>query len=157
MTFSFRPGTYQDVGAMFELDRLCFDEPFAFDKMTFRHLMRSRGTISVVAEGADGVPAGFAILKKESLTATCLYTIDVHPKLRRKGLGKELLTRALKSARGKGLFKTYLQVYVENDAAIAFYLGFGYRIEGRLPDFYASGADALLMSLEIQFPAEIFS
>ncbi len=154
MSIRFRPGHVRDIDAMYKLDLQCFQKPFVFTKMTFHYLMRAPGTISFVARSENGSMAGFVILEKQSRQSACLATIDVHPRHRRRGLGKKLLTLALASAFEKGLFKSQLQVYVGNDAAISFYLGYGYRIDGYLPDFYARGVDACQMSMETYFPTE---
>jgi [ribosomal protein S18]-alanine N-acetyltransferase len=154
MNFSFRAGEMRDIEAMYALDQICFQRIFAFTKATFRYLAANCDNISIVAESRAGSLAGFAILEIHPPDSTCLTTIDIHPDFRRKGLGSHLLQHALKIASGRGLFKTHLQVYVGNEAAIAFYLGFGYCIEEYLPDFYARGVDACLMSFEVHFPAE---
>lgn len=47
--------------------------------------------------------------------------------LRRRGIGTELLTAALRWARISGARTTWLQVHTENEAAIALYTRFGFR------------------------------
>ncbi len=50
---------------------------------------------------------------------------------RRQGLGSELLGRALtKGFEGEGRIRVQLEVYKDNDAAMALYAKFGFQIEG---------------------------
>ncbi|MCZ7583876.1 MAG: hypothetical protein M5R36_11355 [Deltaproteobacteria bacterium] len=51
----------------------------------------------------------------------------------------------MKEAVDRGLFLSYLQVYVENGEAIRFYEKRGYVIVRGLPSFYGAGKDGLLM------------
>jgi len=148
MTYRFRNGRPDDVETMFRLDRICFQAPFNFRRETFRYLFSQSDMVSVVAENEAGEIVGFIIVEPMPPDASCVSTIDIHPGERRKGLGKDLLRAAMKEALGRNLFKSYLQVYVENRGAIDFYKSLGYQVVKMLPSFYGYERNGLLMFME---------
>jgi ribosomal protein S18 acetylase RimI-like enzyme len=52
-------------------------------------------------------------------------------------------------AKNRGSSVIFLEVRVENQAAINLYLGRGYRIGDRIPDFFGRGEDAWYMEREL--------
>jgi [ribosomal protein S18]-alanine N-acetyltransferase len=141
----YRDGEIGDIDAMFRLDKACFRPPFSFHIDTFHYLLHQPGMISIVAENDAGEMLGFILVEPVPPDATCVSTIDVHPDKRRAGLATELLARTMEIAKERKLFKSFLQVYVENDGAIKFYKRLGYRILKRLPSFYGRQRDGFLM------------
>lgn len=75
-------------------------------------------------------------------------TIATHPEFRRQGIGKTLLTHALKSAREEGVVRSFLEVRASNQAAIEMYKSFGFIEDGRRKEYYKDNhEDAILMTL----------
>jgi ribosomal-protein-alanine N-acetyltransferase len=75
-------------------------------------------------------------------------TIATHPEFRRQGIGKTLLTHALKSAREEGVVRSFLEVRASNQAAIEMYKSFGFVEDGRRKEYYKDNhEDAILMTL----------
>ena len=148
MTYTFRYGRLDDAETMFNLDKICFAAPFNFRRQTFKHLLVQPDTITLVAVNEDGGIAGFIIVEPMPPDASCISTIDVDPRERRKGLGKVLLERAMNETVQKKLFKSYLQVYVENRGAIEFYRNLGYKVVKLLPSFYGYERNGLLMFMD---------
>ena len=140
----------EDAEAMYDLDRVCFPSDFRFAQRTFYSLLRRRGMISLVAQGPEKTLAGFIIAEPILARATCIATIDIRPAERRKGLGTRLLRNAMSQAAKKHLFQSYLQVYVDNLGAIAFYKALGYEVIKMLPSFYGPQKDGLLMYKDYQ-------
>jgi ribosomal-protein-alanine N-acetyltransferase len=70
-----------------------------------------------------------------------LISIAVHPQHRRKGIGKELLQRAMKTSHFK---KVWAEVRRSNQGAQGFYLGMGFQVTGTVPNYYGN-EDALIM------------
>ena len=68
-------------------------------------------------------------------TALCVHDNDMagifelatRSDSRRKGYGREVVTAALRWARMRGALKAWMQVEVDNRAAMALYEGFGFR------------------------------
>ncbi|MCB9477979.1 MAG: GNAT family N-acetyltransferase [Deltaproteobacteria bacterium] len=140
---------------MHRLDQVCFDAPFSFERTTFDILLERPGAVSLAAVHPKQGVVGFIIVEPFSADATIVSTIDVHPDWRRRGIGRRLLHDALGQATARGLFKSYLQVYVGNVGAIAFYRRLGYRMVKLLPSFYGEGIDGYLMFLDFRTVAGI--
>jgi ribosomal protein S18 acetylase RimI-like enzyme len=72
---------------------------------------------------------------------------------RRTGIGSALLDAAIEWARGAGAHKVALQVWPDNEAAVALYRKFGFVEEGRLLRHYRrrNGElwDAVVMGLQL--------
>jgi len=159
----FRSYSPADLEAMFQLDALCFSEPFQFDRATMQHFAEEPGAIVVlVKEGgeADGkeVEAGhpaaqliaFIILHTQGPPADSyayIVTIDVLPGRRRRGIGAAMLDRAETFARSTGATQISLHVAADNLAAIAFYERRDYQRFGLAKRFYReAGQDAIVFA-----------
>ncbi|MCP5153108.1 MAG: GNAT family N-acetyltransferase [Ectothiorhodospiraceae bacterium] len=70
-----------------------------------------------------------------------LYWIAVHPRARRAGLGRRLLTATEHAARAQGAVRFYVDTSGSDAYAPArrFYRAMGYRKAAELPDFYRAG------------------
>jgi [ribosomal protein S18]-alanine N-acetyltransferase len=78
-----------------------------------------------------------------------IATIATHPVFRGLGIGRRLLLHSLKSARGEGAARSFLEVRESNELAQKMYSGFGYEVTGRRKEYYKDNAeDAILMTLE---------
>lgn len=143
-SWQLRLGRAADVPAMYELDLLCFTEPFTFDLPSMRRFAAQKNAIVVVAE-AHGSLAGFAILNVENMLGAKLAyvtTLDVHPQQRRLGLASQLMDEAEHLAESAGAGLATLHVYAENESAIAFYERRGYLRGSPDVDFYGPGMSA---------------
>jgi ribosomal-protein-alanine N-acetyltransferase len=76
-----------------------------------------------------------------------IATLAVHPDLRRRGLGRLIMRRALEEAVREGAKMAYLEVREGNTAAQELYRAFGFEVTGRRPRYYVT-EDAVLMTLE---------
>ncbi|WPX56899.1 MULTISPECIES: GNAT family acetyltransferase [unclassified Pseudomonas] len=61
-----------------------------------------------------------------------LYSIAVHPSLRRQGLGARLVRHAEQALTERGCMKINLQVVSSNEGVTAFYETLGYSVEPRI-------------------------
>jgi len=135
-----------DLQAIFEMDVICFSEPFRFDRRSMRRFSESSKAIAVVAERvtedrSSGSLAGFVIVHTERThrgRRGYVVTLDVSPAQRREGVAGRLMTEAEALARGAGVGRMELDVYVGNDGAIRFYEGRGYERLGVRPGFYGT-------------------
>lgn len=78
-----------------------------------------------------------------------LIKIVVTPKARRIGLGKKLLAESVTLLCNRGIKSFFLEVEEQNDAAIKLYESQGFKIIHTKKQFYRSGANALIMTLDI--------
>lgn len=75
-----------------------------------------------------------------------LYSLAVHPSLRGKGWGKNLIEAGDAWMRGQGLNLCRAEVKTGNLAARRLYAGCGFREEGLLRDYYAPGVDGVRLT-----------
>lgn len=61
-----------------------------------------------------------------------LYSVAVHPTLRRKGAGSKLVLHAVEQLRKLGCVKINLQVRATNSGVVAFYKTLGFHVEERI-------------------------
>jgi ribosomal-protein-alanine N-acetyltransferase len=74
-----------------------------------------------------------------------LLTIAVTRSARRQGLGRGLLTEAMRIASGLGAAAMFLEVGFRNTAARALYANAGFVQVGKRRGYYANGEDALVL------------
>jgi ribosomal-protein-alanine N-acetyltransferase len=86
--------------------------------------------------------------KEEEILGYIIFTQDghiisiaVHPQDRRKGIGTQLLQRAMKTPRLK---KVWAEVRRSNQGAQSFYAKLGFQISGWVPNYYGN-EDALIV------------
>ena len=86
--------------------------------------------------------------KKEEILGYIIFTQDghiisiaVHPQDRRKGIGAQLIQRAMKTPHLK---KVWAEVRRSNQGAQAFYAKLGFQITGSIPNYYGN-EDALIV------------
>ena len=65
------------------------------------------------------------------------------------GIGRLLVTTALRVFQERGALRVYLEVRTSNQAAISLYQALGFRETGRRKRYYENGEDALLMDIII--------
>ena len=78
-----------------------------------------------------------------------ILTIGVLPNLRRRGLGQGLLRKGIAKAIDLGAASIFLEVDLGNRAAQALYAAAGFSEVGRRKRYYANGADALVLRLDL--------
>jgi len=107
-------------------------------------------TQALIIEEA-GTPQGFILCQLAQDEAEIL-TLCVSPSLRRNGAGRQLVEAALASAKSKNIRRVFLEVAVDNEAALALYKKTGFRQNGKRPGYYQRGAktvDAVMLSLDL--------
>lgn len=103
----------------------------------------------LAAEDEDGALLGWAGLMVVAEDAQIL-TVGVIPTARRRGIGQALLDALLDEARRRGASAVFLEVRVENDAALALYRRNGFADLRVRRGYYDNGrADALEMQREL--------
>ena len=119
----------------------CFAE--GWDALALRDMLSVPGT-TVVQAGE----AGFALLRILAGEAEIL-TVAVLPGARRSGIGRELVSGMLDTARERGATSLFLEVAEDNAAALALYASAGFTVISRRRGYYArpggSSMDAIVM------------
>jgi ribosomal protein S18 acetylase RimI-like enzyme len=140
MDIALRPYRPEDFSRLLEIETLCFSEAHRFNEAELNDSLGNGFT--VVAE-ADGVAVSFVVVRPNLQSAT-VYTIEVHPHFRRRGIATDLLGCVEACCREAGF--TVMVLYVAtNNPAVDLYCRLGYVVRVKHPNFYRDGADAFEM------------
>lgn len=83
-----------------------------------------------------------------------VLNVAVHRAYRRRGVGRDLLLRAIHEGRIRGVRKALLEVRSTNMGARRFYQSLGFRVVGERPRYYGrNGEPAVLMDLILEASA----
>lgn len=138
--YSIRPCRDGDLSRIVEIEKAAFPDPY--DRSIFTQLLRAEPGGFLVAEGGGKV-LGYVTAVSRGGDAT-IYSIAVSNDRRRSGIGRGLMNAEL-SYLSRKAESVYLQVSVNNPAAIALYKEFSFVELGRIRRYYPNGDDALVM------------
>jgi ribosomal protein S18 acetylase RimI-like enzyme len=111
----------------------------------FRELIDSTGPDTLLVLEEDGEIAGHAGVHEGQTPGVMSFGMGVIPSARGRGGGRALLEAAVEHARACGAHKLELEVWPENERAIALYESAGFEVEGLRRDHYRR-ADGSLRS-----------
>ncbi|MDI6762543.1 MAG: GNAT family N-acetyltransferase [Thermodesulfobacteriota bacterium] len=135
-----RPFSLSDLNAILKIERESFPKS-PYDRMTFIHLHSLYPEHFLVYTGAtDGEEDriwGYIIFSPEGH----IISLAILPPQRRKGIGRELLQKAMETPHLKRL---QAEVRRSNLGAQTFYSHMGFRIVGVVPNYYGN-EDALII------------
>ena len=133
-----------DVEALLKVEDECFEYPY--DRTVFEAMLRSRDCTILLAE-ALGNPIGYVAFDRRGCIGTIL-SLGVVKRFRCRGIGKYLMSQALRMLKKAGVQRVVLQVSVKNSAARHLYESLGFKAERLLRGYYRGREDAILYSLE---------
>ncbi len=143
-----KPITAEDLAAVVELDRQCLGGLWTIDGYQ-RELDSPNSELWAVARSRHqpqsliAMGCFWAILEEAHITL-----LAVSPEYRRQGIGALLLSTLLQKAQARGLERATLEVRSSNQAAIALYQKFGFKIAGTRKKYYQDNQeDALILWL----------
>ena len=146
--------TADDVAVMVDLDRRCCSHPWTNDH--FAGAVRDREHTLVLAlrshMAADraGSIVGHCVVQVVADEAH-IHTLAIDTDLRRRGLGRWLLSQTLALARKRGARRALLEVREGNSAAKGLYSSTGFFAVGRRRAYYAQPTeDALLLEKALE-------
>ncbi len=138
-----RLATAADVPAILRIERASHPEPWS-----------ERGFLDEIKRGSlwvlDDVSA--YVVMWIVLDEAQIQNITTDPELRRRGLGRALLTEAIALAREQQCSRVTLEVRDTNAAAIALYETLAFKRVGLRKRFYSNGDAAVLMDLTLPGP-----
>ena len=144
-----RPATKADTAVLAALHTAGFEETWSPGAMT--DLLAMPGAFALIAEEGDG-PRGFVLAVGAAEQAE-IMSIAVHPTARRRGFGRALLSAAAAAGRGTWRRNLFLEVAVDNPAALGLYTALGFAERGRRKAYYVRkrgpAVDALIMSKDL--------
>lgn len=126
-----------------------FGETWAPDQLA--QLLAGPGVFALIALDDAGEPAGYALGRVAADEAE-LLSIALLPDLRRRGGGRLLLDALMERSAASGAARLFLEVAIDNAAALALYRGAGFREAGRRRGYYKVGAalvDAIVMKRDL--------
>jgi [ribosomal protein S18]-alanine N-acetyltransferase len=141
--FAIRAYRPSDLGALYAIDQSCYSPEIAYSLAELQWYLHLPGASCLVAESGK-VILGF-ILTAHKRAHGHIITIDVLAAHRRTGVGSALLRVAEQFLAASGVREVWLETATNNDAAIAFWHGRGYRTRGRIKGYYPGGLNALAM------------
>jgi [ribosomal protein S18]-alanine N-acetyltransferase len=147
MKITVRKMKIEDVPVVAQLDRMSFS--LSWPEHSFYYEVKDNPAARCfVAETEDQHIIGM-IVSWVIVDELHIATIAVHPQHRRQGIGRRILTEALKDGYSTGLRHALLEVRAGNEAAQSMYRKFGFKVAGHRPKYYKdNGEDAILMMLE---------
>jgi ribosomal-protein-alanine N-acetyltransferase len=112
-----------------------------WDEASFATMLAQPGMLGFLDERG-----GFLLLRIV-LDEAEIITIGVIP--RRQGIATALMMQGIAAARAAGVAKIHLEVAEDNSSARALYARLGFTLTGRRKAYYATGADALTLALDL--------
>jgi ribosomal-protein-alanine N-acetyltransferase len=146
MNLLIRKMMLEDIPAVVELDRISFSLPWP--ERSFRFEIADNPAARCWVVEVDGRVVGM-LVGWMLVDEIHIATIATHPDFRRQGIGRKLLSHALRRAMEEGAQSSFLEVRESNLAAQEMYRQFGYEPTGRRKRYYKDNdEDAILMNLE---------
>lgn len=131
-----------DLPAIVEIEGLCFPEETAFPPGMFAYLIRY--SVVLVASESDDKVVGF-IIGYTSGRVGAIYTLDVHPDYRRRGIGSRLIAALEEELHAYGAKSIKLEAAIENPDALELYRRSGYKERELVRNYYGKGKNAVRM------------
>jgi [ribosomal protein S18]-alanine N-acetyltransferase len=140
-----------DFPALHNLDQQCFPPGIAYAAEELRSFLTARDAIVRVAHRDDEI-LGFIIVQiyrgRPTFQAR-IITIDVAPAHRKSGIGAMLMDACELEMRTRLATRVRLEVAASNASARSFYRKYKYEEIGRIPKYYATGEDALVLQKKL--------
>jgi ribosomal-protein-alanine N-acetyltransferase len=136
-----RPFTFSDLDLILQIERQSFPKS-PYDRATFVNLHYLYPEtfwvyVDSMLDLREGQIVGYIVFTNEGH----IISIAVYPQYRRRGIGKELLQKAINTLHRK---KVWAEVRKSNQGAQAFYFHMGFQITGEIPNYYGN-EDALIV------------
>lgn len=134
------------AGLLSALIEHSFDEVWTPESMAA--LLADPGGVALVGCDAGGTPVGIG-LARIVIDEAEILALAVMPEARRGGRGRALLQGLVDHCITAGAATLFLEVAVDNVAALALYQGAGFREVGRRAAYYRGRVDAIVMRLDL--------
>lgn len=126
-----------DVDRLLALEAVCYPPGEAFTRETYAYALNGARAVNLAWE-EDGAIVGFAgAFHHKRWRAGHVYTLNVAPDARRRGVASALMRECERRLRELGMATVALEVNVDNAAGIALYEKLGYRRVELLREYYS--------------------
>ena len=133
---------HYDIDELVRIDQECFDKNQTYDSSFFDKLLSGNQVSKKAIENDEII--GFVISLFSGKLAV-IYTLDVRPGYRRRGVANKLVEVIEDELNKRGCQEIILQTRVNNSDAINLFVKRGYRQTKRISDYYSKGVDAYEM------------
>lgn len=147
-----RRGRLADLDALIALERDFFTADHIISRRSFRHFITSPKSALIVAEVGGKVAGCVLVNYRRSSRRGRLYTISVGREFQRRGIARQLMAAAEKSARRRGCRFMRLEVRADDAGTIALYESSGYVRFGRHRRYYDNRIDGLRFEKPLDRP-----
>ena len=130
-----RQASVRDVDDIYEIERLCFPDPWSKDAMIYE-LESNPRAFYIVAE-LEGQVAGYAGLWRIGDEGH-ITNVAVKPGFRNRRIAQGIMEVMIDFTTQQGIMHHTLEVRRSNEPAIKLYEKFGFRIEGVREGYYQS-------------------
>lgn len=137
-----RKATLSDLTDILDIESRCFDAD-RFSKRQFTYLLTH--TIFQLAISHQKLFGYYILLRTSRSKKTRLYSIAVHPDARGRNIGHVLMEDVIQKATALHSNCITLEVRENNTQAIHLYKKNGFIEQGIKANYYADGANALIM------------
>ena len=143
-----RLATKEDIDALLNLEKICFKEE-TFPRRQLQYLLLKARSMVLVTEIDGNIIGSMIILLRKNILNARIYSLNVHPEHRRKGIAGSLMDPAFDILEEKGYKKITLEVGINNQAAQNLYKSKGFIVDKKLSDYYTNGDDALHLTRKL--------
>lgn len=149
----FRP---EDLEKVMWINKTCLPENYSPSFFMHHHYAHPKAFL--VAE-VNGKIVGYVMCRIEFGLSNIKFglakkghviSIAVLPQYRRRGIGENLMRKAMEAMKKYGVSEFYLEVRVSNIPAINLYRKLNYKITKRIIGYYLDGEDAYVMARPVE-------
>jgi ribosomal protein S18 acetylase RimI-like enzyme len=145
-----RLATTKDLDQLIAIENSCF-ETDRLSKRSFMRFIKPGAHDLLVIESESQVLGYVLLLYRAGTNLARLYSLAVAMDAQGRGLSKELLSAAEKTAQERHCAFLRLEVNVNNQRAISVYRQDAYKVIGTIEDYYDNGDDAIRMEKRLHF------
>lgn len=138
----------EDFELLWELDQRCFEPDIAYSRRELGHYLRSKVAICLIAWEWQTL-LGFVVGHSDPRNFGHVVTLDIDPAQRHSGIGSTLMRALEERFKEAGCKSIFLEVAVNNRAALSFYNKHGYSVLKTLRHYYPGELDGLLMGKKV--------
>jgi ribosomal-protein-alanine N-acetyltransferase len=142
-----RAAAKADADALVAIEALAFG-PASWGGRSVADGLSERLVTTIAAADETGALRGFLMWRRIGDEAEIL-TLAVAPEVQRQGCARALVNALLTASRDAGVRSVFLEVDAGKEGAIALYEGAGFTRIARRRRYYKSGADALVMRVDL--------
>ncbi len=142
LNFLIRSATKNDLEDLTRLENLVYKEETFSSKQVNYLLLKAKSMVLVSISG-DKLVGSMIILLRKHIRNARIYSLNVDPEYRRRGIASSLINYASTGLKEDGFENITLEVGINNSAAQALYRSKGFVFNKMLYNYYSNGDHAL--------------